>query len=56
VPVVINEFEVVPSEAPQKRETSSSPGQGESEPRVEPQQIEQMLERERERCERILAH
>jgi len=54
--VVINEFEVVPGEAPPAQNASPSSGQSESERQPEPQQIEQLLERERERYERVWAH
>ena len=52
--VVINEFEVIPGEPTQKQTPSAS--QEQSEPALQPQEIERLLERERERCERVWAH
>ena len=55
--VVINEFEVVPAEASQSKPGGApAQGQAESEAKPEPQKIEQMIEREHERCERVWAH
>jgi hypothetical protein len=55
--VVINEFEVVPSEPSQgKQNASPASSQTESEATPKPQEIEQMIEREHERCERVWAH
>ena len=53
--VVINEFEVVPNESA-KQSATPSPAQTDSPATPEPQQIEQLIERERERCARIWAH
>lgn len=55
--VVINEFEVVPVESSQgKQNASPAQSQTESEAMPQPQEIEQMIEREHERCERVWAH
>jgi len=55
--VVINEFEVVPGESSQsKQNTSPAQSQTESASVPQPQEIEQMIEKEHERCERVWAH
>ncbi len=55
--VVINEFEVVPGESPQsKQNVSPAQNQTESASAPQPQEIEQMIEKEHERCERVWAH
>lgn len=52
--VVINEFEVVPSEPPPGGTTSTPPP---AEPAPPPQEeLERWLEQERERCQRVWAH
>lgn len=55
--VVINEFEVVPGEPSQsKQNASSEQSQTESASAPHPQEIERMVEKEHERCERVWAH
>jgi hypothetical protein len=55
--VVINEFEVVPAGPSQsKQEVAPAPSQAESAATPKPQEIEQTIEREHERCERVWAH
>jgi hypothetical protein len=54
--VVINEFEVIPGEAPRKQDDPAPSAGYQTEVKLDQQQIEQMLERQRERCERIWAH
>jgi hypothetical protein len=55
--VVINEFEVVPSESSQgKQNASPAQSQTESASAPQPQEIERMIEKEHERCERVWAH
>lgn len=52
--VVINEFEVIPNEPTPKQQPSAPQGKSESE--LQPQQVERLLERERNRSERVWAH
>jgi hypothetical protein len=55
--VVINEFEVVPGESSQSKQNASpAQSQTESASAPHPQEIEQMIEQEHERCERVWAH
>jgi hypothetical protein len=53
--VVINEFEVVPAESPQSDRTAS-PSQSQAESAPQTREIERMIEKEHERCERVWAH
>ena len=55
--VVINEFEIVPGESSQNKQ-NASPAQSQTESAAAPQsqEIDQMIEREHERCERVWAH
>jgi hypothetical protein len=57
MPVVINEFEVVPGEA-RSSQTGESSTSGKSEGKTAPSahQIELLVEQQLERCERVRAH
>jgi len=55
--VVINEFEVAPAEATPKRGVEAEPAATASQPeKPKEHEIERMIARHAERCERVWAH
>jgi hypothetical protein len=55
--VVINEFEVAPAEAAPKRSAEGEPAAAAAEPeKPKDHEIERMMARHAERCERVWAH
>ncbi len=57
MPVVINEFEVVPAEREQNQ-ADKKPDEtaGQQKPQLSAHEVKKMLERQRERFERVRAH
>ena len=58
MPVVINEFEVIPQEQapPAQSATPTQQGQGSSSPAPTPHEVAQMLTKQVERLERVRAY
>ncbi|MEP6925806.1 MAG: hypothetical protein ABI954_15170 [Pyrinomonadaceae bacterium] len=57
MPVVINEFEIVPAEREQNQ-TDKKPNQtaGQQKPPLSDYEVKKMIQRQRERFERVRAH
>ncbi len=53
MPVTIDQIEVEPASGPAPQPVNATPGEA---PKPDPREVEQMLERRRERLERLRAH
>jgi hypothetical protein len=57
MPIIINEFEIIPAPPPEQAESASPAGrqEGKEEPALRPEDIERILERQRLRSLRVRA-
>jgi hypothetical protein len=56
MPVVINDFEVIPEPPAQNQSAANSDKKGSKKPEMSDYELKQMLERRLERLERVSAH